>query len=209
MGCLVVFGNRTAIEVAEAAQLGCSQQFDSIVVHFFAEPNFSQTLAPELEAQFKTVHYHVGVADVATKQKIVAACSARNWLPTSIIHPAAVVSPSAVLGAGVFLGPLATVSSHATIGDHALVHLQASIGHDAVIGAMSVILPGARVSGNVKIGKRVLIGSNAFVNQGISIGDDAQVDALTYVARDLESGMLISSRSARPVPRVDLVGVTE
>ncbi|XZE45338.1 DapH/DapD/GlmU-related protein [Pirellulaceae bacterium SH467] len=208
MAGLVIFGNRTAVEVAEAAELGCKHLFASILVRFFAEPEFSQSLAPELESQLGSVHFLAGVADVIAKQRIIAACSARGWQPATVIHPSAVVASSAQIGAGVFIGPLAVISSHAQVADHTIIHLHASIGHDANVGAYSAVLPGARVSGNVKLGKRVLIGSNAFVNQGVSIGDDAQVDALTYVARNLAPGMLISTRFPRPVPRVNLSGAT-
>lgn len=209
MACLVVFGNRTAVEIAEAAGLMGNPIFDTILVRFFAEPEFSQTLAPELESKFQNILFHAGVADVAAKQKIIAACSARDWTPATVIHPSAIISPSAEIGTGSFIGPLAVVSSCAKVADHSIIHIHASIGHDAEVGSMSAILPGARVSGNVRIGKRALIGSNAFLHAGISIGEDAQVDALTYVARDLEPGMLLSVRTPRPVPRVNLVGVTE
>ncbi|AMV31853.1 UDP-N-acetylbacillosamine N-acetyltransferase [Pirellula sp. SH-Sr6A] len=209
MAGLVIFGNRTAVEVAEAAELGCKHLFDTILVRFFAEPEFSQSLAPELESQLGAVHYLAGVADVMAKLRIISACSARGWQPATVIHPSAVVASSAHIGDGVFIGPLAVISSHAQVAEHAIVHLHASIGHDAHVGAYSAVLPGARVSGNVRIGKRALIGSNAFLNAGISIGEDSQVDALTYVSRHLPPGMLVSTRSPRPVPRVNLSGVTE
>ncbi|MFN7842291.1 MAG: DapH/DapD/GlmU-related protein [Pirellula sp.] len=202
MAVLIIFGSRTALEVAEAAESCDSNSFDDVLVRFFAEPEFSDSIAPELESKYSKVYFHAGVADVAAKQEIVSACVARNWIPHSILHPTAVVSRDAKIGKGVFVGPLAVVSTQATVEDYAIIHIHASIGHDSIVGEYTSILPGARVSGNVRIGKRVLVGSNAFLNAGISIGDDSQIDALTYVARNLLPSMLCSVRIARPVPRL-------
>lgn len=202
MPLLVIFGSRTALEVAEAATASHSREFDSILVHYFEQSAFSSTLAPELESKYDRIYFHAGVADVDTKQGIVDACRKRGWLPFSVIHPTAVISPSATIGGGSFIGALAVISSHTVIGNHVIVHIHASIGHDATIDEFSSILPGARVSGNVRVGKRVLIGSNAFLNAGVSIGDDSQVDALTYVARDLPPSMIQSVRTSQPIPRL-------
>ncbi|MCU0718054.1 MAG: hypothetical protein MUC83_00005, partial [Pirellula sp.] len=134
MSVLVIFGSRTALEVAEAASLGYPDQFADILVRYFEEPEFSNSLAPALESKYKRVFYHAGVADVATKSKIVAACKARDWNPFSVIHPTAVVAATASIGSGSFIGPLAVVSSHAKLGEHVIVHIHASIGHDATVG---------------------------------------------------------------------------
>jgi UDP-3-O-[3-hydroxymyristoyl] glucosamine N-acyltransferase len=202
MSVLIIFGSRTALEVVEAAELGDRSLFDELVIRYFSEPEFSQSLAPELESKHTRIFFHAGVADVTAKQEIVSTCLARNWIPYSVIHPSAVVARNAKIGAGVFVGPLAVVSTNAVVEDYAIVHIHASIGHDAVIGEYSAILPGARVSGKVRVGKRVLVGSNAFLNAGVSVGDDSQVDALTYVARDVPPAMLCSVRLNRPVPRL-------
>jgi UDP-3-O-[3-hydroxymyristoyl] glucosamine N-acyltransferase len=202
MSVLVIFGNRTAIEVAEAVELGDRSLFDELLVRYFAEPEFSQSLAAELESKHTRIYFHAGVADVIAKQEIVSLCVARNWIPYSVIHPSAVISRSAKIGAGVFVGPLAVVSANAVVEDFSIVHIHASVGHDALVGEYSAILPGARISGNVRVGKRVFVGSNAFINAGVSVGDDSQVDALTYVARNVPEAMLCSVRLNRPVPRL-------
>jgi UDP-3-O-[3-hydroxymyristoyl] glucosamine N-acyltransferase len=202
MSVLIVFGSRTALEVAEAAELGDRNPFGEVVVRYFSEPEFSKSLAPDVESKHESIYFHAGVADVIAKREIVSACLARKWIPYTVIHPSAVIARDARIGNGVFVGPLAVVSSNAKIEDFAIVHIHSSIGHDAIVGEYSAILPGARVSGNVRVGNRVLVGSNAFINAGVSIGDDSQVDALTYVARNLDPSMLCSVRITKPVPRL-------
>ncbi|QDT12265.1 acetyltransferase [Planctomycetes bacterium K23_9] len=200
---LVVFGDRTAFEVHEAACLGYADQFERIERIYFEEESFKLRYLPEFTETGAKVYFNVGVSDQRVKSQIAKRCLEEGWSPFSVVHPVAVVSPSAILGEGVFVGPLAVISSNAKIGDHSIVHIHASVGHDVVMGQYSSILPGARVSGSVELGDRVLIGSNAFVAAGINIGDDSQVDALTYVRRDVSTNQIVSLRAAGPMPRVN------
>ena len=199
---LIVFGDRTANEVIEAAKLGNRQSFDSIERLYYEEPAFTEVHLPKFRQGGLQVFYNIGVADVQLKMLIHDRCRQLGWRPFTVVHPSAVVSPSARLGDGVFVGPLAVLSTNSIIGNHSIVHLHSSIGHDSSIGDYCAILPGARISGTVLIGNRVLIGSNAFVNAGVRIGDDCQVDALTYVSRDLVEGHIQSVRAKRPMKRI-------
>ena len=199
---LIVFGDKTANEVLEAATLGHQQMFAKMDRIYFEETTFSEVHLPRYVATGSEIHFNIGVADVQIKQRVNQCCLELGWKPFTVVHPSAIVSPSAQLGVGVFVGPLAIVSTNAVVGEHCIVHLHSSIGHDASIGAYCSILPGARISGSVHIGDRVLIGSNAFVNAGVRIGDDCQVDALTYVSRDLPEGHLMSVRAKKPMRRM-------
>ena len=199
---LIVFGDKTANEVLEAAQLAYPNSFSSMERVYFEEPTFTELHLPKYRQSGAEVYYNIGVADSPMKQRIHHRCVEIGWRPFTVVHPSAVISPTATLGSGVFVGPLAVVSAYATVGDHCIIHLHSSVGHDASIGAYCAILLGARISGSVKIGDRVLIGSNAFVNVGVQIGNDCQVDALTYVSRDLQEGHILSVRATRPMKRI-------
>ena len=199
---LVVFGDRTANEVLEAAILGYHDKFGCIEKVYFEEPTFSQVHLPKYTSTANGVFFNVGISNVQAKRQVIDRCIGIGWKPFTVVHPTAYVSPSCRLGNGVFVGPLGILSSNSTVGDHSIVHLHSSIGHDARIGEYCSILPGARISGNAIVGDRVLVGSNAFVNAGIRIGHDCQVDALTYVSRDLPEGYLLSTRAKRPMRRI-------
>ncbi len=199
---LIVFGDKTANEVLEAAKLAHPHSFGNMERLYFAEPNFTDVQLPTHLKNEAEVFYNIGVADVRVKLLIHSRCQQLGWRPFTVVHPSSVISPSARLGLGTFVGSLAAVSTNAIVGDHCIVQLCSSIGHDASIGDYCAILPGARISGMVKIGDRVLIGSNAFVNAGVQIGNDCQVDALTYVSRDLQDGQILSVRANGPMKRI-------
>ncbi|MEM7477161.1 MAG: acetyltransferase [Planctomycetota bacterium] len=198
---LVIFGSNTAQEVHEAAMLSHNEEYMNIARQFFDEKSFEGD-GSRIESDCDAVDFHVGIADLEWKQRVVEACRRRGWTARSIVHPNAIVAPSASIGVGSFIGPLAVISSNATIGEHCIIHIHCSIGHDASIGNFCAVLPGARISGKVQVGHGTIIGSNAFVFQGISIGVDCQVDALSYVGRDLAENHLVSPRSNGPVRRI-------
>jgi carbonic anhydrase/acetyltransferase-like protein (isoleucine patch superfamily) len=201
---LVIFGNRTAVEAAEAARAAMyagklpGRRIERL---WFDPDRFTTHDRPRLEAAATRISYLAAVSDEVWRLRIHAACQAADWTSETIIHPTAVISPSATIDAGVFIGPLAVVSSEARIGAHSIVHIHASVGHDCVVGSFCSILPGARLSGNARIGDRVLIGSNAFIGAGLNVGDDCRIDALSYVGRAIPPGYLVSPRLPRPVKR--------
>jgi tetrahydrodipicolinate N-succinyltransferase len=202
---LVVFGDRTAVEFAEAAAaaMAAGQIAPAEIEQlYFDTEKFTAKDCPRLSANGAKVRYIVGIADEVWKRRVVEACERAGWRAQSVVHPSAVVSPSARLADGIFVGPLAVVSSNAEVGAHAMVHLHASVGHDCLIGEYSAILPGARLSGNVRVGARVIVGSNAFVGAGVKIGDDCRIDGLSYLTQEVPVGYLVSPRLPRPVKRV-------
>lgn len=201
---LVIFGDRTANEVQEAAQLGYGDHYSTIHKLYFEKETFLNEQSPRISQESQTVHFIVGAANMLLKKSIADLCTPLGWTPVSIVHPTAVIAPSAKVGHGSFIGPLAVVSSHAVVGEHVIVHIHSSVGHDVRVGDYCAILPGARLSGKVDIGHRTMVGSNAFVAAGVRVGNDCRVDALTYLHHDLPDGHIVSPRAKKPMRRVDL-----
>ena len=193
---LIVFGNQTAEEIVSAIQQRGDSGFDAILpIEFHDQVEKDPALVSLLESENPT-HYIIGIADRKLKLRARLFAETTSLIPHSVIHPTAFVDPSATIGQGVFIGPQSVISVHANIGDHSIVHIHSSVGHHACIGQNCIILPGARISGNVTTGDHVLIGSNAFVFQGVSIGEKATIDALTYVRDDVPPKKVLSCRTS-------------
>jgi UDP-3-O-[3-hydroxymyristoyl] glucosamine N-acyltransferase len=63
--------------------------------------------------------------------------------------------------------------------------LSTTIGHDTVIGDFCTTAPGAKISGNCKIGNRFYIGTNGSVREKINICDDVTVGLNAGVVKDI------------------------
>lgn len=191
---LIVFGNQTADEIVDAANEVYGDQFDTIRKFVFHKNIESDPEYNKFVKAHSNLSYIIGMIDMRLKPKVQVFAEQSNLAPVSIVHPTAYVAPSAIIGNGVFVAPQAVISVNAQVEDHSLIHIHSSVGHDCKIGKFCAILPGARVSGNVTLGNSVMIGSGAFIFQGVKIGQQAQVDALTYVRHDVTEKRLISSR---------------
>ena len=71
------------------------------------------------------------------------------------------------------------------------------MGHDTVIGAFSSVMPGAVLSGDVRVGQGVLVGTNATVLEGRTIGDGARIGAGAVVTTDVPAGVTVLGVPAR------------
>lgn len=199
---LVVFGKRTAEEICATAQLAYGTFFDQYrVVYFVDDENGVARLRDAVDG-FTERYFIIGAVDYSLRRAIADAALGIGMVPFTVIHPSAVVDPTANIGRGCFIGALCVVSISAVVQDFVILHLHCSVGHDSTIGTHTTVLPGARISGDVVVGSGALIGSNAFVFQGSRIGDQSQIDALTYVKGDIPEKSIVSARYGIPLKRI-------
>jgi serine acetyltransferase len=194
---LIIFGDRTAAEMKQIVDEACPDRFRSTATCFVdTDGGWSAALDEhaELQASGNQVCFLLGLGDQRLRQLAAEYAKGRDWQAFTFVHPTAYVAESATIGAGSFIAPTACVGHGARLGQHCLVHYQASVGHDSVLGDDCWVLPGARISGQVTLQERVLIGSNAFLFQGVTLGRNVQVDALTYVRDDIAEGSVVSVR---------------
>lgn len=210
MKTLFVFGGKsTALEIREAAELRMDRARERVVLVVTedeAPDGKSRITIDQLAQHVDRLDGEHGFILSMWNQQVRQQCLERaesaGLVPRTVLHPSAQISPSAKVGNGVYVAANAVVSSSAVVDDHVVVNFSVTVGHDSRIGSHSFLNPGARISGNVSLGRRVLIGANAIVFQGKTVGDDVLVDALTYVDRDIEPNMICSSKELRVLRRV-------
>ncbi len=74
------------------------------------------------------------------------------------------------------------------ISPHAVVEPSATIGKDTTIG------PGAFIGKHVEIGERVIIGPNAVLHEGVSVGHDSRIGAISSLSHCLIGERVIIHR---------------
>jgi len=207
---LVVFGGKsTALEIAEVVRRFMVDEYSQVLLAVPDDEDAdgsSRLHLPELRARVarstEPAGYIISMWDQGVRREWLQLADDLQLVPGSVVHPSAYVSDTATIGRGVYLAANSVVSAGATIADHVIVNYSVTVGHDSVVGSHSFLNPGARLSGHVTVGQRVLIGSNAFVFQGVSIGHDCLIDAMTYIDRNIEPRMICSSKQLQVHKRV-------
>jgi len=88
----------------------------------------------------------------------------------TFIHPTALIlSDNVQVGVGSFIGANSILTTNIKLGKHAILNRGNQIGHDSEIGDYFSAMPGAIVSGNVKIHDCVYMGTNSSIKEKLSI----------------------------------------
>jgi sugar O-acyltransferase (sialic acid O-acetyltransferase NeuD family) len=102
------------------------------------------------------------------------------------IHPTAlIISNDITIGEGSFIGAYSILTTNIKIGKHAILNRGNHIGHDCEIGDYFSAMPGAIVSGNVKIYDCVYMGSNSSIREKLSIHSLCTVGMNTGVVKNI------------------------
>lgn len=138
------------------------------------------------------------------------------------ISPLSNIVGNLKLGKNCRIDPYVTITGDVTLGD--FVHIGVGVcifgGGGVRIGDMVSLSPGCKLfstnedadsgllsnpqvdprhcaTGEIVIGDRSVIGANAVVLQGVTVGNDVQVGALSLVNRDLEAGFIYAGVPVR------------
>lgn len=136
------------------------------------------------------------VAARAVRQR--PALSGCRW--PSVIYPNCIGSSYAEIGEGSYVGPF-TILTNTRLGRHVHLFAHNSVGARSEIGDFTVIMPGATVASDARIGAGCLIGTGARILAGVIVGDDCRVGANVVVRRDMPDGSIALSEPAVISPR--------
>lgn len=122
--------------------------------------------------------------------------------PTLVHHSAQLHRPGTIqLGCGTAITAGAVLTTDIQLGEHVFVNLNSTIGHQCVIENYATLMPGAHLSGSVRVGEGAYIGTGAVVLNGISVGRGAVVGAGAVVTRDVPEDTVVVGVPARPLSK--------
>jgi sugar O-acyltransferase (sialic acid O-acetyltransferase NeuD family) len=155
-------------------------------------------------ARFADVGVVTAIGRPSVRADVVGRASARGLRPATLVHPRVERSRWITLGDGAIICAGNVLTTNIVIGEHVQIHVGCTIGHDVTVDAFSTLLPGVRVAGCVRIGRRAYIGTGATIINGtpgepLVVGDDAVVGAGACVTRSVEAGVTVVGVPARPL----------
>ena len=104
----------------------------------------------------------------------------------TFIHPTALLMGDVEIGEGSFIGAYSILTTNIKIGKHAILNRGNHIGHDCEIGDYFSAMPGAIVSGNVRIYDLVYMGNNSSIREKLSIHSLSTIGMNSAVVKHIE-----------------------
>jgi sugar O-acyltransferase (sialic acid O-acetyltransferase NeuD family) len=133
----------------------------------------------------------VAVADSKDRYDIIQRLPKETQFFT-FIHPTALLMEDIEIGEGSFIGAYSILTTNIKIGKHAILNRGNHIGHDCQIGNYFSAMPGAIVSGNVKIYDLVYMGNNSSIREKLSIHSLTIIGMNSAVVKHIEeSGVYV------------------
>jgi len=165
-----------------------AQMSKDVNVTFFVDDIYAKgDVKPISEFEPKKYLMMVAVADSKDRAEIVSKLPGGTEYFT-FIHPTAqIMSDDVIIGEGSFIGANSILTTNIRIGDHAILNRSNHIGHDCIIGDYFSAMPGAIVSGNVRIGNGVYLGTNSSIIEKKKLLHDIKIGANGVVVNDIIS----------------------
>ena len=134
--------------------------------------------------KYSDAYYIVAIGNAKEKEKIAKKLEGVKWY--TAIHPSAVVSKiDTNIDEGTAVMATAVINSGAYVGKHCIVNSGAIIEHDNKIEDFVHVSVGAKLAGNVHVGKRSWIGIGTAVSNNLSICKDCMIGAGGVVVKDI------------------------
>lgn len=152
---------------------------------------------------FPDVQYIIAIGNAAARETIASRLPGVRW--HRAVHPSAVISSlDTQVGEGTVVMAQAVINPGAVIGKHCIINSGAIVEHDNVIEDFAHISVGAKLGGNVHIGKRTWIGIGGVVRNNLSVCGDCVIGAGGVVVKGInKAGVYIG------VPAKSLKGRNE
>ena len=128
----------------------------------------------------------IAVGENAARKKLYERVQKAGFNCVSLIHPSAIISKSAsVSGENVAIMPFVAINARAVIEAGVILNTACVIEHECLVGAFSHISVGAKLAGNVKIGRGCFLGVNSCVLPNLSLCDEVILGAGAVATKNI------------------------
>jgi UDP-N-acetylbacillosamine N-acetyltransferase len=195
---------KVAADIAQLIGLAVAGFLDTVNPERQGSPFHGLTVLGGLEqldllAQRGVRQAIVAVGDCDVRLRLAEHAVGAGFTLPMLVHPSAVLAADVVVGKGSVLAAGAVVNPGATIGANVIVNTSASVDHDCVIADGVHVAVGARLAGDVRVGRGSWIGMGALVRERLRIGAGVMVGAGALVLSDLPDGVTAYGSPAKVI----------
>jgi sugar O-acyltransferase (sialic acid O-acetyltransferase NeuD family) len=178
--------------IDDAVQVGLSDERDGLHVWALADAVTRMPQAAIIP----------GVGAPAARMAIVERLADVKRSPPILVHPSVQRSSRVQMGEGTVVAAGVILTVDVVLGRYVHVNIACSLSHDTRVGDFTTIAPGARICGNVEVGRGVWIGAGATIINGsperkLVIGDGSVVAAGACVVATVPAGITVAGVPAR------------
>tara|TARA_R110000803_G_scaffold116656_1_gene185244 strand:- start:1413 stop:1991 length:579 start_codon:yes stop_codon:yes gene_type:complete len=157
-------------------------------ITFFVDNQYSNEVANPISTfDPKEFSIMVAVSNSKDRAKIVERLPKETKYFT-FIHPSShIMDNNIIIGEGSFIGANSILTTNINLGKHTLLNRSNHIGHDCEIGDYFSMMPGAIVSGNVRIGNEVYMGTNSSIKEKVSISSSSILGMNSCTIKNINS----------------------
>lgn len=133
----------------------------------------------------------IAIGNVEIRETISKKVNINSWY--TAIHPNAVISElDTHIDEGTVVMANAVINPGACIGKHCIINTGAIVEHDNTIEDYVHVSVGAKLAGNVHVGRKTWVGIGATVKNNVSVCEDCMIGAGAVVIKDIvEKGTYI------------------
>jgi sugar O-acyltransferase (sialic acid O-acetyltransferase NeuD family) len=156
-------------------------------VTFFVDDQYANDTAKPI-SKFNPQEYAMMVAVANSKDRFdIVQRLPKETQYFTFIHPSVqIMDDNIEMGEGSFIGANSILTTNIKIGKHTLLNRSNHIGHDCEIGNYFSAMPGAIVSGNVKIYDCVYMGTNSAIKEKLLIHSLSTIGMNSCVVKHIE-----------------------
>ncbi|EJP1647588.1 UDP-N-acetylbacillosamine N-acetyltransferase [Campylobacter lari] len=165
----------------------------------FLDDNKGLKYHPDLEKY--DVFIAIGANSI--REKLFKKIKNDGFKLVNLIHKSAIISPSASLeDEGILIMPNVVINAKASIKKGVILNTACVIEHECFVDEFSHVSVGAKLTGDVKIGKRCFLGVNSSIIPCINLCDDVVLGAGGVITKNISSKGIYAGVPAKKIKEV-------
>ena len=158
------------------------------IIDFFVDDKYVDDITfPISKLDINEYEVIIAIADPKMRKQIVSKLPPKTKYFKAIHKSVQILNKDIKIGEGSIICSNSILTTNITIGKHCHLNLLSTIGHDSIIGDYFTTAPGAKISGNCKIGNQVYIGTNSSIREKISICDNVTIGLNAGVVKNISN----------------------